>query len=131
MKLSAVAVFLCCISTLLLAGCGTDSANMRIGDAQPYASLEAQRAAARQVVTTSTLPPDAKIIGTVTASRCHRYLMDNPPTPDDVTTDLMVAAYAKGADGIANIKIETSVAGALLKDCWHTLVGTAVAYRNG
>ena len=73
----------------------------------------------------------ANIVGTVTASRCHRNMLDKPPSEADVTADLMVAAYAKGADGITEVKMETSVGGALLKNCWHTLVGTAVAYRKG
>jgi len=58
-------------------------------------------------------------------------MLDKPPSEADVTADLMVAAYAKGADGITEVKMETSVGGALLKNCWHTLVGTAVAYRKG
>lgn len=76
------------------------------------------------------VPPGARIIGVVDASRCHRNMLDKPPSAEDVENDLRVAAYARGADGIAGVHVETRVLGSLLKNCWHTLVATGTAYRT-
>jgi hypothetical protein len=114
---------------VLLAGCGTNSANMRVGTEQPCSSLGDQRAAARSVVVVDIVPEGASVMGEVDASRCHRNMLDKAPTNDEVIADLTVAAYARGADGIAGVQITEQVASALLKNCWSALVGRGTMFR--
>jgi hypothetical protein len=114
-----------------LAGCASNSANMRIGGEQSYTNLADQRAAVQTIKVRPAVPLGAIVIGEVNASRCYRNMLDQAPTTDEVTTDLIVAAYTKGADGIANVHIDQTIATALLKNCWSTLVGRATAFRFG
>lgn len=118
-----------CAVAFLLSGCATNSANMRIGTEQSYTSLGDQRAAVRSVTVVDSIPLGAMVIGEVDASRCDRNMLDKAPTNDEVIIDLRVAAYAKGADGIANVHISKEIASALLKDCWSALVGRATMFR--
>jgi len=117
------------VFAVLLAGCATNSANMQVGTEQSYTSLGDQRAAVRSIAVADTVPEGATVMGEVDASRCHRNVLDKPPTNDEVRTDLIVAAYARGADGIAGVQISEEVASALLKNCWMTLVGKATMFR--
>lgn len=118
--ISFIALFLC-------AGCATRSSNMAIGSEQSYTSLADQRAASL-LANVATLPQGAKAIGKVDASRCHRRFDQSAPDEELVLNDLKVAAYAKGADGITNVKIEKQ--SALLQNCWYALNGEATAYRK-
>ncbi len=118
--LSAVAVCM-----LVNIGCASNSSNMRVGTEQSYVSLKDQREAIAEVKEYSSLPEGAKRISKVDASRCHRNAMQTEPTEDEVLVDLKVAAYAKGADGIMDVKIE-KVSG-LLQNCWNILTGEATA----
>lgn len=113
-----------------LSACGANSANMRIGDQQTYESLADQREAARAISVSAAVPAGAAILGPITASRCHRNALDSAPTNNDVIADLRISAFAQGADGIADVRIEKNSGSALLKNCWHTLVGTATMYRS-
>lgn len=110
------------------AGCATRSANMAIGSDQSYASLADQRAASIAIVQSAQVPQGATVIGRIDASRCHRRFDETPPTDEMVIADLKVSAYAKGADGIADVQIERQ--SALLKNCWFAVNGAAVAYRR-
>jgi uncharacterized protein YbjQ (UPF0145 family) len=89
--------------------------------------LADQRDAMRSVREYPTLPAGAETIGTVDAGRCHRSFVQSAPTRENVVSDLKVAAYAKGADGIANIVIEKK--SGLSDNCWYVLNGSAVAFR--
>lgn len=111
------------ITLVSLSGCATNSSNMRVGTDQSYVSLKDQREAITTVQEYSSLPVGARIIGSVDASRCHRNALQTEPTKDEVLIDLKVAAFAKGADGIMNVKIE-SVSG-LMQNCWRILTGKA------
>ena len=113
-------------ASLMLTGCASDSANMRIGTSQSNVSLSDQRQASQVISVSDQVPIGAVVIGDVDASRCHRYAYDKPPTGENVISDLKMAAFARGADGLANIRIDKK--SALLKDCWHTLVGKATIY---
>ncbi|WP_153242675.1 hypothetical protein [Frateuria defendens] len=73
------------------------------------------------------LPAGAETLGTVEAGRCHRNFTQTAPTQENVMTDLKVAAYAKGADGITGVSIEKK--SGLSNNCWYVLSGTAVAFR--
>ncbi len=115
------------VGVLVLTGCST-SANMQIGNNQSYLSLQDQRAAVETIKITDAVPEGAVVIGKVEATRCHRNFTEKSPALPVLTRDLQVNAYASGADGIAEIEVKTHVVAALLKNCWKTITGTAVAY---
>lgn len=112
---------------LLASGCAT-SANPQVGTSQNYVSLADQRAALEAVRVETSVPPGARVLGKVDAERCHRRMGEIEPTPELVSTDLRVAAYARGGDGITDIKIESQMG--LLKNCWYVLVGSATVFED-
>lgn len=111
---------------LLATGCATYSANMQIGSQASLTSLSDQRDAQKTVKVTEKIPAGAKSLGKVDASRCHRDTRESAPTVEMVTTDIKVAAYARGADGIAGLKVEKH--SGLTNNCWYILDATAEAF---
>ena len=57
---------------------------------------------------------------------CHRSFVEEAPNEAAVLTDLKIAAYAQGADGITAVKI--SKESGLNRNCWYVLGGTAQAF---
>lgn len=114
------------LGLLLLAGCGSHSSNLQVGNEQSYASLKDQREAVRTVKVYTALPAGAEPLTTVSAGRCHRSFVEEAPTEASVLIDLKVAAFAQGADGITGVKI-TKESG-LNRNCWYVLGGTAQAF---
>jgi uncharacterized protein YbjQ (UPF0145 family) len=115
--------------TSLVAGCGSHSSNLQVGNEQSYASLKDQREAVRTVKQAENLPNGASVLGSVSAGRCHRSFVEEAPDEATVITDLKVAAYAKGADGITDVKV--SKESGLNRNCWYVLGGTATAFTLG
>lgn len=111
---------------LLLAGCGSHSSNLQVGNEQSYASLKDQREAVRTVKVYEALPAGAEPLTTVSAGRCHRSFVEEAPTEANILIDLKVAAFAQGADGITGVKV-TKESG-LNRNCWYVLGGTAQAF---
>jgi uncharacterized protein YbjQ (UPF0145 family) len=99
---------------------------MQVGNDQSYLSLKDQREAARAVKVYESLPAAAKVIGSVSAGRCHRSFVEQAPDEETVLADLKIVAYAKGADGITGV--QTSKESALNRNCWYILGGTATAF---
>jgi len=110
----------------LVSGCATYSSNLQVGNDQSYTSLKDQREALRAVQEYQTLPERAVVLGKVDAGRCHRSFVETAPKQSLVIIDLKVAAYAKGADGITDIKV-TKESG-LTKNCWYILDGEATMF---
>lgn len=118
------------IVTLILiattTSCATYSSNLQVGNDQSYVSLKDQREALRTIKEYESLPQGAVVLGKVDAGRCHRSFVETEPDENIVKIDLKVAAYAKGADGITDIKI-TKESG-LTKNCWYILDGEATMF---
>jgi uncharacterized protein YbjQ (UPF0145 family) len=110
-----------------LPGCSTYSSNMRVGNGMSYASLGDQRAASKTIQVRDVVPSGAQVLGEVDAGRCHRSFVEKAPAEQAVLLDLKIAAYALGADAIADVKIEKQ--SALTKNCWYMLEGKAKAFR--
>ncbi len=115
------------VAAMALAGCATNSANMRVGTDMSYASLKDQREASQAVQVAQQAPHGAAMLGQVDAARCHRNTLHNEPTEAEILLDLKVAAYARGADGIAAVNV-TKTSG-LMQNCWTILNGTAQAFQ--
>ena len=110
-----------------LSGCATYSSNMRVGNDMSYASLGDQREASKTIQVLESVPSSAQILGEVDAGRCHRSFVETAPAEQAVLLDLKIAAYALGADAIADVEIEKQ--SALTKNCWYMLDGKAKALR--
>lgn len=113
---------------LTLAGCANPSGNMRVGSEQFALNLQSQRDAVRLVSVAEAVPHNATAMGPIDASRCHRYQGDIEPTPEILTDDLKVAAFARGADGIAGIEVVKE--SGLLRNCWYIYTARATMYRT-
>lgn len=110
-----------------LTGCASQSGNLQVGTGQSYMALKDQREASLTVKEYPAVPPGAEVLGPVDASRCHRNTLDAAPEPAQLLLDLKVAAYARGADGIAGIQ-QTRESG-LLKNCWYIVTVRATAFK--
>lgn len=110
----------------LMVGCSTHSSNLQVGNEQSYTSLRDQREAVRTVKVYEELPVGAEFLTEVSAGRCHRSFVEEAPDESAILTDLKIAAYAQGADGITDVKV--SKASGLNRNCWYVLGGTAKAF---
>jgi len=110
-----------------LSGCGTYSSNFRVGNEMSAVSLEDQRRASTTVVVVDEIPRGAALLGEVDAGRCHQSIVEVAPSKASLLLDLKIAAYALGADAIADVDIEYETA--FSKDCWYMLDGSAKAYK--
>lgn len=115
------------VAALAVTGCASQSGNMMVGTGQSYLSIGEQREAARTVKVFSDLPAGATVLGPVDASRCHRNTLEAAPSDDVLLTDLKVAAYARGADGI--VGVTTTKESGLLKNCWYIITAKANMVR--
>ncbi len=113
------------LAVLLLSACSTSS-NLHVGNEMSYSSLKDQRETNKSVRAYKALPKGAKVLEKVEASRCHRMANHSAPTNEAVIQDLKISAYAKGADGITNVKITKD--GDLASNCWYVLNGTASSF---
>jgi len=113
--------------TLLLNACSSYSSNMRIGNEMSEASLEDQRNASTTVSVLDEEPVNATFLGNVDAGRCHQSIVEVTPNESSLMLDLKIAAYALGADAIAEVEISKKTA--FSKDCWYMLDGEAKAYK--
>lgn len=110
----------------LVSGCGSHSSNLQVGNEQSYSSLKDQREAVRAVKVYDSLPTGAQVVNEVSAGRCHRSFVEEAPNEAAVLTDLKIAAYAQGADGITSVRISKD--SGLNRNCWYVLGGTAQAF---
>jgi len=102
------------------------NATVRRGNA-PSSVVDLQ-AATKAIKIYEAMPDDAENLGDVTAIRCHANLYEPKPTEEIVRGDLLINAYAKGADAISDMKIVRQP-GNLGYNCYFRLVGTARAIK--
>ncbi len=124
MKIKASSIFL--LTSIFLTGCSTYSSNIRVGNDQSYINIDERRNAVRTVRVYDSKPENAISLGSVSAGRCHRNFVESAPEENIVLTDLKIAAYAQGADGITNIEIEKT--SGLARNCWYILDAEAEAF---
>lgn len=112
-----------------LTGCANANlVGMRGDSLNTNYSLQDRRQAKIHVKVTQELPAGTAVMGDFKAERCHQYAQDNAPTEATLTDDLILLAYAEGADGITNIRFNKE--SGLLKNCWYIARGTATFYRD-
>ena len=115
----------------LLTGCMVSNYPNLVGKRGNYANqgntLADVRDARRGITIYSKLPASASNIKQLSVQRCHQNFTEDAPSLSVMEDDLVLAAYANGADGITNIK-HTKASG-LLKNCWHIKTATGTSFR--
>ncbi len=114
-----------------LAGCITvppeeKDATVRRGNAP--ASVVDFQAATKALTVYETSPAGAEVLAEVSAIRCHANLYEPKPTEDTVRSDLLINAFAKGANAISDISIVRQP-GNLGYNCYFRYFGTAKALK--
>ena len=118
--LAAAAVTSACVSAGYEGQVGSISSADQISD---------QRAAHQAISVFEEVPSNYSLVGTTSVRRCHRSFTEEPPSVAAFRNDLVLAAYAQGADAISNIRIERM--NGLLANCWYVEEATADVYRKG
>lgn len=91
-------------------------------------TLQDSRAARSHIKVVHSLPDGARKLGDYEVQRCHQYAQHQPPSDAVLTDDLVLLAYAQGADGIYGVRFDRE--SGLLKNCWHVAKGFASFYKN-
>ncbi|KAA0910656.1 hypothetical protein [Pusillimonas sp. ANT_WB101] len=107
----------------VLGGCTAPSYQRPTTEAVSVLDL---REAKKAVKVYETVPPGATQITTVDAMRCKKRGMDVDPDEEMITNDLMVAALARDATGIA--EFEFNIRGPNRYGCAHLGEGSAKAF---
>ena len=106
--------------TFILSSCFASNAPNLIGKRANYDysdDISALRDANRGVKIYSSIPERATNIKSIEVKRCHQNFTEDAPTEETLLDDLIIAAYAAGADGISKIKHKREKG--LMKNCWH------------
>jgi outer membrane murein-binding lipoprotein Lpp len=117
------------IAILLLAGCANPNlVGTRGNKLNSDYSLQDRRAAKLHIKSTKELPQGAQSMGDFSVERCHQYAQDQAPSETVLADDLMLLAYAEGADGLTNLRFSRE--SGLLKNCWFVAKGTATFFKT-
>ena len=92
------------------------------------AQLGDQRKARQAIGVFQSIPNGYDDMGDISVRRCHRSFVEEAPTLAAFEGDLVLAAYAGGADAIANIRVERL--NGLLANCWYVEEATASIYKK-
>ncbi len=91
-------------------------------------SLQDRRMAKQHIKVSPSLPAGAVAMGEYSAQRCHQYAQNEAPSDEILIDDLILLAYAEGADGITGLRFSRE--SGLLKNCWHIAKGYATLYKK-
>ncbi len=79
------------------------------------------------ITVSAELPDQAQVMRDYTVERCHQFAQQQPPSDKVLIDDLIMLAYAEGADGLSNLRFERE--SGLLRNCWSIARGTATFFR--
>ena len=110
-----------------------NSIGMRGNSLQTGLSIEEMRNARKGIRIlneSQELPEFSRVLTRLEVSRCHQNWNQEKPSQATLVDDLVLAAYAQGADAISDIEFTSSTG--LLKNCWLILSAsaTAIAFPN-
>ena len=116
-------------AAMLASGCATNPNLVGLqGNAlDTRYGLQDRRAAKMHITVTPTVPANAQIMKDYTVERCHQFAQQQPPSDEVLTDDLIMLAYAEGADGISNLRFERE--SGLLRNCWSIARGSTTFFR--
>lgn len=118
---AAAMFFTGCATNPNLVGLQGNSLDTRYG-------LQDRRLAKLHVIVAETLPKDARPMKDYAVERCHQFAQQESPSNQVLTDDLVMLAYAEGADGLTDLRFERE--SGLLKNCWSVARGKALFFRK-
>lgn len=116
------------VSIILTACANPNLVGLRGNKPNTNYSLQDRRMAKMHIKVTQEMPSNAESMGDFSVERCHQYAQDEAPSDTVLADDLVLLAYAEGADGLTNIRYQRE--SGLLKNCWFTAKGTATFFRD-
>lgn len=122
---------LAALALIALTGCVNPNLVGQRGDSlNTQYSLQDRRMAKSHIKVTPELPAGAEIVGAgpFTVKRCHQYAHEATPSEVALLDDLVLLAYAEGADGVTNVKY--SKESGLLSNCWYIAKASATFYKT-
>ena len=120
LKIFSYTFQLVCILSILfgLSACVVSNALNLVGKRTNYGysdDITGLREARRGVKVLTSVPEDAMNIQNIKTRRCHQNFTEHAPMEETLKDDLIVAAYAAGADGSTNITHKKE--SGLMKNC--------------
>ena len=113
---------------LIACGCSTPVLLGSAEDASP-STPTAQSLQVEPVRFSKSVPRNATVVSDLEADYCHPTLDRRVEAEEIVMASLREGAYSLGADGVANIEMNTQHANAFLDPCWKQVTATGVAYK--
>ena len=106
------------LTAALLAGCANPNlVGMRGDSMDTRYGLQDRRAAKLHVKVFESAPATGYVPHkTYKVERCNQYAQDKKPSRETLTDDLIMLAYAEGADAVTDIAFDAETG--LLKNCW-------------
>jgi hypothetical protein len=110
--------FLLILTAVLLSGCANPNLVGLRGDGlDTRYGLQDRRAAKMHIKVFDTAPLTGFTkLKAYKVERCNQYAQDKKPSRETLTDDLIMLAYAEGADAISDIAFDSETG--LLKNCW-------------
>ena len=130
MASSTFRLFFVLITAVLLSACMVSNKPNLVGKRGNYGysdDISGLRDASRGIQIFESTPVNAANIERIETQRCHQNFTEDAPTEETLQDDLIVAAYARGADGIADI-VHKKESG-LMKNCWHVQSAQGTIFR--
>ena len=112
----------------VLAGCAHPNLAGLEGNALDTSyGLRDRREAKQHIRVATAVPAGAEVMGDFSTQRCHQYATNQPPSEATLRDDLVLLAYAEGADGLTDVRIAQQ--SGLLQNCWYVVRATATFFR--
>lgn len=74
-------------------------------------------------------PPNAPVLGPITATSCKNKMWDKDATADDATNQLRLLSRQRGGNAVGNLTCENQEGTSLAKNCWASVTCTGTAIK--
>lgn len=115
----------------LLYGCANANlVGMRGNSLDTRYGLQDRRAAKKHIKIFAAQPAGYEATKSYKVERCNQYAQDELPSKETLTDDLVMLAYAEGADAISGIAFDSE--SGIFKNCWtvEKATGTFLVKTN-
>lgn len=112
---------------LYLAGCGPQIQVVNV-DPRDASGLDQSV----PVFTAGQAPPDAVILGPLTATSCKNKLWDPAATRENAMSQLKLLARQAGGNAVANVSCDAPYGTSTRTNCWESIIcrGTAITIKD-
>ena len=119
------------LTVAVLSGCANPNlVGLRGDKLDTRYGLQDRRAAKMHIkLFEEQVPPGNTSTRTYQVERCNQYAQDEKPSKQTLTDDLIMLAYAEGADAVSDIKFYSE--SAILKNCWTVERASGMFWISG